>query len=120
MVRKLFLTALACLACLASQAQIVNRLRVDRDTFIRYAYGRMQQFNPDNLALADSLYVMGGPKEHFRYKCRCHQDHTAAGICHHTGRQIRHIHRQGKRQRSELPVVHQEVRCYKLDQVAGS
>ncbi len=69
MVRKLFLTALACLACLASQAQIVNRLRVDRDTFIRYAYGRMQQFNPDNLALADSLYVMGGPKENFRYKC---------------------------------------------------
>ncbi len=55
--------------CLISQAQIVNRLRVDQVTFQRYARGRMQEFNPDNLALADSLYAEGVQKNDFRYKC---------------------------------------------------
>lgn len=55
--------------CLISRAQIVNRLRVDQVTFQRYARGRMQEFNPDNLALADSLYAEGVQKDNFRYKC---------------------------------------------------
>ena len=67
--RKLLLTLSAALVCLFSDAQIVNRLRVDQATFLRYAYGRMQQFNPDNLALADSLYTLGERKLDFRYKC---------------------------------------------------
>ena len=67
--RRLFLLAAALLLGLVSNAQIVNRLRVDQDTFLRYAYGRMQQFSPENLALADSLYTLGSEKVHFRYKC---------------------------------------------------
>ncbi len=51
------------------RGQIVNRLKVDDDTFQRYAWGRMQQFNPDNLPLADSLYRVGETCQNFRYKC---------------------------------------------------
>ena len=58
---------LFCTVC--ASAQIVNRLKVDDDTFQRYAWGRMQQFNPANLALADSLYRVGTERENFRYKC---------------------------------------------------
>lgn len=68
--RKLFLSLSLLLGVLAAgHAQIVNRLRIDSDTFERYAYGRMQEFNPANLALADSLYSLGTEKENFRYKC---------------------------------------------------
>lgn len=68
MLRKLLLGLLAVLVCLGAGAQIVNRLRVDQDTFLRYAYGRMQQFNPANLALADSIYAAGVQKDDYRYK----------------------------------------------------
>ena len=50
-------------------AQIVNRLKVDKELFERYAYCRMQQFNADNLAYADSLYRYGIFKDDYRYKC---------------------------------------------------
>lgn len=50
-------------------AQIVNRLKVDDPTFQRYAWGRMQQYNPDNLVLADSLYNAGVLSGNFKYKC---------------------------------------------------
>ena len=52
-----------------AEAQIVNRLRVDKNVFLRYAYGRMQQFNPANLPLADSIYKVGSQKDDYRYKC---------------------------------------------------
>lgn len=68
MIRKLLLGLLACSLSLLAQAQIVNRLRVDQKTFLRYAYCRMQQFNPDNLAIADSLYNVGVAKDDYRYK----------------------------------------------------
>lgn len=48
-------------------AQIVNRLKVEDSVFQRYAYCRMQQYNPDNLALADTLYRVGRARENFRY-----------------------------------------------------
>lgn len=67
--RRLLAILLASLLCLCAQAQIVNRLRVDQETFLRYAYGRMQQYSLDNLALADSLYSAGEEKNNFRYKC---------------------------------------------------
>ena len=65
------LAALAVLLAVVSesQAQIVNRLRVDDATFQRYAFGRMQRFDTDNLALADSLYALGTEKDNFKYKC---------------------------------------------------
>ncbi len=47
----------------------MNRLRVDKDTFTRYAWGRMQEFNPANLVLADSLYREGEAQGNFRLKC---------------------------------------------------
>ncbi len=60
---------LSCIICQTGNAQIVNRLKVDGPTFERYAYGRMQQFSPDNLALADSLYHLGETTGNYRYKC---------------------------------------------------
>ena len=65
----LAVTCLALLTTLLCGAQIVNRLHVDDETFQRYAYGRMQQFHPDNLVLADSLYSVGTAKDNFKYKC---------------------------------------------------
>ena len=67
---KRFLASLAAvLLCLCCGAQIVNRLKVDSPTFQRYAWGRMQLFNPSNLPLADSLYQAG--VETRSYKLRC-------------------------------------------------
>ncbi len=51
------------------RAQIVNRLKVDDDTFQRYAFGRMQQFSETNLFLADSIYTAGAEQGNFKYKC---------------------------------------------------
>jgi len=67
--RRLLTIWMALLLCLGARAQIVNRLRVDQETFVRYAYGRMQEFNPGNLQLADSLYQAGIRQNNFRYKC---------------------------------------------------
>lgn len=66
--RKL-LAAAALFLCLTSGAQIVNRLNVDKDTFERYAWGRLQEYNSNNLILADSLYSEGIRQNNFRYKC---------------------------------------------------
>ncbi len=73
MLRRLTNALVAAVLLLAPQAgawaQIVNRLKVDHDTFQRYAFGRMQLYNPDNLALADSLYRVGEERPDFRFKC---------------------------------------------------
>ena len=67
--RYILVTVILCLAAFTCGAQIVNRLKVDPDTFQRYAWGRMQQYNPGNLPLADSLYAEGVRKDNFRIKC---------------------------------------------------
>lgn len=67
--RIIWLAAVLLLRVLTSGAQIVNRLNVDPDTFQRYAWGRMQQYNPDNLPLADSLYSEGLRKDNVRLRC---------------------------------------------------
>ena len=69
--RVLYCLLLPALLLLSSGAgaQIVNRLKVDDETFQRYAWGRMQQFNPDNLQLADSLYRVSVEQQNFRYRC---------------------------------------------------
>lgn len=59
----------SCLASWICGGQIVNRLGVDAPTFERYAWGRMQLYNPDNLVLADSLYSVGEHKQNYKYKC---------------------------------------------------
>ena len=69
-VRRIFAALLALLLLwTGAKGQIVNRLKVDTPTFERYAYGRMQQFNPDNLVLADSLYAEGVRSGNDKYKC---------------------------------------------------
>ncbi len=61
---------IACLfLCLGTRAQIVNRLKVDQPTFLRYAQARMQEYDPANLDLADSLYQVGVRYGNLRYKC---------------------------------------------------
>lgn len=62
-------TALLLAVPLPGRSQIVNRLKIDDDLFQRWAYCRMQQFNPDNLPFADSLYRYGIYKDNYRYKC---------------------------------------------------
>ena len=66
---KILLTLLLGLVTFNGGAQIVNRLKVDPETFQRYARGRMQQYSPDNLILADSLYAEGVRNNNFRVKC---------------------------------------------------
>lgn len=67
--RKLLSFVLMALLCLGARAQIVNRLKVDGPTFQRYAWGRMQLFNPENLDLADSLYTVGVREGSYKLKC---------------------------------------------------
>lgn len=67
--RRTLVLILTLLLCLGARAQIVNSLRVDQKTFLRYAYGRMQEYSLDNLQLADSLYQAGMLQNNFRYKC---------------------------------------------------
>ena len=67
--RKVLASLAAALLCLVSQAQIVNRLHVDGPTFQRYAWGRMQLFNPSNLSLADSLYQAGVREKSYKLRC---------------------------------------------------
>ena len=67
--RKILLVLVALLMCFVSGAQIVNRLKVDGPTFQQYAKGRMQPFNPSNLALADSLYTAGVNSNSYKLKC---------------------------------------------------
>ena len=59
--------AVLCCASFAGRGQIVNRLHVNDGIFQRYASRRIQQYNPDNLAFADSLYRYGKSRENFRY-----------------------------------------------------
>ena len=68
-VRTALASALALIVALTADAQIVNRLKVDNDTFQRYAYGRMQLYNQENLALADSLYRVGEERSDYKFKC---------------------------------------------------
>lgn len=67
--RKLLPVVIFLMLCLPAGAQIVNRLNVDKATFERYAWGRMQEYSVSNLALADSLYSEGVRTGNFRYKC---------------------------------------------------
>ena len=44
------------LVCMSGSAQIVNLLKADRDTYLRYASCRMQPFSESNLAVAETMY----------------------------------------------------------------
>ena len=66
--RGLLCLLVLCTAAFGGAAQIVNRLKVDDSVFQRYAYCRMQQYNPANMAFADTLYRVGSARDNFRYK----------------------------------------------------
>ena len=67
--KKALTLILAISLCLVCRAQIVNRLGVDKQSFERYAWARMQAYSTDNLAIADSLYAVGVKNDDFRLKC---------------------------------------------------
>lgn len=64
----MFLVALMAFCCLPCGAQIRNRMGVKEEVFLKYADGRLQQYNPDNLALADSIYGYGRFHNDARYR----------------------------------------------------
>ena len=64
--KRLLLISLLSLVCAALPAQIKNLLGVEDAIFQRYAYGRMQQYSEANLALADSLYILGAERDSYR------------------------------------------------------
>ena len=68
MARRIVLCLVLVLLGLQAPAQIVNRLGIDDATFQRYAFGRLQLYSPDNLALADSIYRIGVARDDFRYR----------------------------------------------------
>ena len=53
---------------LTSTAQIRNRLDVKKEIFLRYADGRIRQYDSSNLLLADSIYRYGKLKNDSRVK----------------------------------------------------
>ena len=67
--RVLYSLAILLLAGVQAGAQIVNLLSVDRESYKRYAYCRMQLFNENNLPIADSLYAVGQAKGDYKLKC---------------------------------------------------
>ncbi|MBR0299922.1 MAG: hypothetical protein IJQ93_06380 [Bacteroidales bacterium] len=67
--RRIALIAAILLATFPLEAQIVNRLKVDKEVFELYARHRLDVFNPANIGFADSLYNTGVKHDNFRYKC---------------------------------------------------
>lgn len=56
------------MVCLPLHGQIRNRMQVRTDIYLKYAGGRMEQYNPGNIILADSIYTYGVQKNDARYK----------------------------------------------------
>lgn len=54
--------------CIPSFGQIRNRLGVNNEVYLRYANGRIRQYDASNLVLADSIYEFGEYKKDSRYK----------------------------------------------------
>jgi len=59
MKNRTILTLLLLAVGLAASGQIRNRLGIEDAIFLRYANGRMQQYNPENILVADSIYRHG-------------------------------------------------------------
>ena len=68
MKNRLMMAFLLLASGLSAYGQIRNRLGVDDVVFQRYANGRMQQYNPENLLVADSIYRHGVYKNDTRVK----------------------------------------------------
>lgn len=67
-IRRVLLTAAITFLTQVCNAQIQNRLKVNDDIHVRYAYGRMQPYSLDNLRLSDSIYYIGETHNDIRLK----------------------------------------------------
>lgn len=56
------------LSCVCASAQIRNRLGVGNELYLKYANGRIRQFDESNIQLADSIYRYGIHKGDSRIK----------------------------------------------------
>ena len=56
------------LSCVCASAQIRNRLGVGNELYLKYANGRIRQFDESNILLADSIYRYGIHKGDSRIK----------------------------------------------------
>lgn len=66
--RRVIAVILVLLSAISASGQIMNHMNVDDAVFQRYAAGRLQQYSPSNIALADSIYQAGVRVEDPRLK----------------------------------------------------
>lgn len=65
-IKRLALMAMAVMYCLCASAQIRNRLGIGNELYLKYANGRLRQFDESNILLADSIYRFGEYKHDTR------------------------------------------------------
>ena len=67
-IRRLLLLLLVNVSFVCSFGQIRNRLGVGNELYLRYASGRIRQFDESNIPLADSIYRFGVYKSDSRIR----------------------------------------------------
>ena len=67
-IRRLLLLLLVNVSFVCSSGQIRNRLGVGNELYLRYASGRIRQFDESNIPLADSIYRFGVYKSDSRIR----------------------------------------------------
>jgi len=66
--RRLSVLLLLIASCICASAQIRNRLGVGNEVYLKYANGRIRQFDGSNILLADSIYRYGMHKSDSRIR----------------------------------------------------
>lgn len=66
--RRFAVLLLMIVSCVCASAQIRNRLGVGNELYLKYANGRIRQFDESNILLADSIYRFGIHKGDSRIK----------------------------------------------------
>ncbi|MBO4723906.1 MAG: hypothetical protein J5596_01115 [Bacteroidaceae bacterium] len=66
--RRLLVLLLMIASCVCASAQIRNRLGVGNELYLKYANGRIRQFDESNIMLADSIYRYGVHKSDSRIR----------------------------------------------------
>ena len=65
-IKRLAFMAMAVMCCMSASAQIRNRLGIGNELYLKYANGRLRQFDESNILLADSIYRFGEYKHDTR------------------------------------------------------
>lgn len=66
--KRLVVILLTVVSCVCASAQIRNRLDVGNELYLKYANGRIRQFDESNILLADSIYRYGVHKSDSRIR----------------------------------------------------